>query len=127
MEPEQTVVPTLQIVSGPLIGRLFKVDRDLLIIGRNPDCDLVLEPKSVSRRHAAVVRRGSDYLLKDLGSTRGTFVNGQRLTQPVVIRDGCVIQVGELQLVFKMQEVEIEYNPMMAPSSSVVGVLNLVA
>jgi len=108
MEPEQTIVPTLQIVSGPLIGRLFKVDRDLLIIGRNPDCDLVLEPKSVSRRHAAIVRRGSDYLLKDLGSTRGTFVNGQRLTQPVVIRDGCVIQVGELQLAFKTHGVQIQ-------------------
>src|SRR6516162_5665531 len=108
MEPDQSIVPTLEIVSGPLAGRLFKINRDVLIIGRNPDCDLVLEPKSVSRRHAAIVRRGSDYLLKDLGSTRGTFANGQRLTQPVVIRDGCGIQFGELQLVFKTHGVQIQ-------------------
>ena len=99
MESEQSIVPTLQILSGPLAGRLFKIDRDLMIIGRNPDCDLVLEPKSVSRRHAAIVRARRDYVIKDLGSTRGTFVNGLRLTQPVVLKNGCVIQIGELQLV----------------------------
>ena len=107
MESEQSIVPTLQILSGPHAGRLFKIDRDLMIIGRNPDCDLVLEPKSVSRRHAAIVRRERDHVIKDLGSTRGTYVNGLRLTQPVVLKSGCVIQVGELQLSFKTQVVQI--------------------
>ena len=107
MESEQSIIPTLQILSGPHAGRLFKIDRDLMIIGRNPDCDLVLEPKSVSRRHAAIVRRESDYAIKDLGSTRGTYVNGLRLTQPVVLKSGCVIQIGELQLSFKTQVVQI--------------------
>ncbi len=45
MEPDQSIVPFLQIVSGPLSGRVYKIDRDVVIIGRNPDCDLVLEPK----------------------------------------------------------------------------------
>ena len=107
MESEQSIIPTLQILSGPHAGRLFKIDRDLMIIGRNPDCDLVLEPKSVSRRHAAIVRREHDYVIKDLGSTRGTFVNGLRLSQPVVLKSGCVIQVGELQLMFRTQVVQI--------------------
>ncbi len=107
MESEQSIIPTLQILSGPHAGRLFKIDRDLMIIGRNPDCDLVLEPKSVSRRHAAIVRRERDHVIKDLGSTRGTYVNGLRLTQPVVLKSGCVIQVGELQLSFKTQVVQI--------------------
>lgn len=108
MEPDQSIVPFLQIVSGPLAGRLFKIDRDVMIIGRNPDCDLVLEPKSVSRRHAAIVHRSGDYLLKDIGSTRGTYVNGLRLTQPVVLKNGCIIQVGEIQLTFKAQAVQIQ-------------------
>jgi serine phosphatase RsbU (regulator of sigma subunit) len=108
MEADQSIVPTLQIVTGPLTGRLFKIDRDMLIIGRNPDCDLVLEPKSVSRRHAAIVRREGDYLIKDIGSTRGTFVNGQKLIQPVVLRSGHIIQIGEIQLSFKTQAVLIQ-------------------
>jgi serine phosphatase RsbU (regulator of sigma subunit) len=108
MEPDQSIVPTLEIVSGPLAGRLFKINRDVMIIGRNPDCDLVLEPKSVSRRHAAIVRRNEDYLLKDIGSTRGTYVNGQRLTQPAVLKNGCSIQIGELQLAFRTQAVQIQ-------------------
>jgi serine phosphatase RsbU (regulator of sigma subunit) len=107
MESEQSVVPSLQIVSGPLAGRLFKIDRDLIIIGRNPDCDIVLAPKSVSRRHAAIVRRSVEYVLKDIGSTRGTYINGERLTQPAILSNGCTVQIGELQLVFKSQAVQI--------------------
>ena len=107
MESEQSIIPTLQILSGPRAGRLYKIDRDLMVIGRNTDCDLVLEPKSVSRRHAAIVRRKHDHVIKDLGSTRGTYVNGLRLAQPVVLKSGCVIQLGEVQLTFKTQVVEI--------------------
>ena len=108
MEPDQSIVPFLQIVSGPLAGRVYKVDREVMIIGRNPDCDLVLEPKSVSRRHAAIVHRSGDYVLKDIGSTRGTYVNGLRLTQPVVLKNGSIVQVGEIQLTFKAQAVQIQ-------------------
>jgi serine phosphatase RsbU (regulator of sigma subunit) len=108
MVPEQSIVPTLQILGGPLAGRLFKVDRDLLIIGRNPDCDIMLEPKSVSRRHAAIVRRNQDHLIKDLGSTRGTFVNGQRVTQPTLLQSGHLIQIGEIQMAYTAQAVHIQ-------------------
>jgi serine phosphatase RsbU (regulator of sigma subunit) len=108
MEPEQSIVPTLQILSGPLAGRLFKVDGDLLVIGRNPDCDLVLEPKSVSRRHAAIIRRNREHVIKDLGSTRGTQVNGQRLSDPAVLTNGSVIQIGEVQLIFSTQAIQIQ-------------------
>src|SRR3954447_18800423 len=108
MESEQSIAPTLQILSGPLAGRLFKVDRDLIIIGRNPDCDLVLAPKSVSRRHAQIVRRGAEYVLKDLGSTRGTYLNGEKLSEPKALKNGCTLQIGELQLLYKSQAVQIQ-------------------
>ena len=108
MEPEQSIIPTLQILSGPLAGRLFKVDRDLMVIGRNPECDLVLAPKSVSRRHAAYVRRGAEYMLKDLGSTRGTYLNGEKLSEPTALKNGCTLQIGELQLLYKSQAVQIQ-------------------
>ena len=108
MGPEQTIVPFFQIVAGPLAGRVYKIDREVMIIGRNPDCDLVLEPKSVSRRHAAVVHRNGEYVLKDIGSTRGTYVNGLRLTQPVVLKNGNIVQLGEIHLTFKAQAVQIQ-------------------
>ena len=108
MEPEQSIAPYLQIVSGPLSGRVYKIDREVMVIGRNPDCDLVLDPKSVSRRHAAIVHRSGEYVLKDIGSTRGTYVNGLRLTQPVVLKNGNILQVGEVQLSFTAQAVHIQ-------------------
>src|SRR4051794_21002851 len=101
MEPEQSIIPTLQILSGPLAGRLFKVDRDLMVIGRNPECDLVLAPKSVSGRPAQIARRGAKYMLKDLGSTRGTSLNGKKLPEPMALKNGCTLQIGELQLLYK--------------------------
>ena len=84
----QSIIPTLQIINGPLSGQFFMLDRELTMIGRNLDCDLVLPPKSVSRKHAAIVRARAGYEIKDVGSLRGTHVNGQKITQPVLLQDG---------------------------------------
>jgi serine phosphatase RsbU (regulator of sigma subunit) len=91
-----------------LSGRLITLDREVTIIGRNPDCDVVLQPKSVSRKHAVILRKDGGFLLKDMGSTRGTFVNGQRLTQPVLLQDGQTIQTGEVLLSFSTRVVQIQ-------------------
>jgi serine phosphatase RsbU (regulator of sigma subunit)/pSer/pThr/pTyr-binding forkhead associated (FHA) protein len=107
MGTPQSIVPTLQILSGPLAGRLFTLERDVTIIGRNPECDVVLQPKSVSRRHAAIVRKEGGFLLRDMGSTRGTYVNGQKITNPVMLQDGNTIQIGELLLAFSSRLVQI--------------------
>jgi serine phosphatase RsbU (regulator of sigma subunit) len=107
MPTAQSTVPTLQIVNGPLSGQAFQLDRELTIIGRNPDCDLVLPPKSVSRKHAAILRKTGGFELKDIGSTRGTFVNGRKLTEPLLLEDGQTIQIGELLLTFNSRVVQI--------------------
>jgi sigma-B regulation protein RsbU (phosphoserine phosphatase) len=108
MGTSQNIVPTLQVVNGTDSGRLYQLDREVTVIGRNADCDIVLMPKSVSRKHAAIMRRNGGFVLKDLGSTRGTFVNGQRLTQPSVLEDANTIQVGEIVLTFNSQLVQIQ-------------------
>ena len=75
--------------------------------GRNPDCDIVLAPKSVSRKHASIVMRTGGYELRDLGSTRGTFVDGQKVVQPVFLKDGNTLQIGEVLLTFSSSLVQI--------------------
>jgi serine phosphatase RsbU (regulator of sigma subunit)/pSer/pThr/pTyr-binding forkhead associated (FHA) protein len=107
MATAQSTVPTLQIVNGPLSGQLFHLDRELTIIGRNPDCDLVLPPKSVSRKHASIHRKSGGFELKDIGSTRGTFVNGKKVTEPWLLEDGQTLQIGELLLTFNSRVVQI--------------------
>jgi pSer/pThr/pTyr-binding forkhead associated (FHA) protein len=97
MESEQSIVPTLQILSGPLAGRLFKIDRDLVVIGRNPDCDLVLAPKSVSRRHAQIAHDGQGWVLTDLGSSNGTWVDGGRINGPHRVSSATTIRLGMQQ------------------------------
>jgi phosphoserine phosphatase RsbU/P len=104
----QSIIPTLQIINGPLSGQFFMLDRELTIIGRNLDCDLVLPPKSVSRKHAAIVRRKTGYEIKDVGSLRGTHVNGQKITQPVLLRDGDTIQLGDVLLTFTGKLLQIQ-------------------
>ncbi len=108
MAASQVMVPTLQVMAGPLAGRLYKLDRDVMVIGRSPECDLVLEPKSVSRRHAVILRVGSSYEIKDLESTRGTFVDGRRIKQSAVLRDGETVRIGELLLGFSSRAVKIQ-------------------
>jgi serine phosphatase RsbU (regulator of sigma subunit) len=95
-------------MNGAAPGRLYQLDKEITIFGRNPDCDIVLTPKSVSRKHAVIVRKLAGYELKDLGSTRGTYVDGQKILQPVFLKDGSAIQMGELLLTFNTHLVQIE-------------------
>lgn len=69
-------------------------------IGRLPDCDLHLDDSTVSREHAAVVRRGDQWWVLDLGSTNGTRVNG-RTAGEHALTDGDVIELGDVEVAFR--------------------------
>lgn len=69
-------------------------------IGRLPDCDLHLDDSTVSREHAAVVRRGDRWWVLDLGSTNGTRVNG-RTAGEHALADGDVIELGDVEVSFR--------------------------
>ena len=71
---------------------------DGIKIGRAADCQLVLDDDYVSTRHAQIVRTDDGYMVEDLGSTNGTYVNGQRITQPVRIDRGDIVRVGRSQM-----------------------------
>lgn len=69
----------LQAVRGPTPGERILLDRDEIILGRHPDCHIVLESAAVSRQHARIARESGQYLLQDLGSRNGTLVNGTKI------------------------------------------------
>lgn len=74
-------------------GSRISVGEDPLLIGRAPECDLELADSTVSRRHAEIVRDGDAWFVRDLGSSNGTKVNGQGVTDQM-LRDGDEIRLG---------------------------------
>ena len=81
--------------SGPTPGMTFPLEGDQLIIGRDAVNAVAINDAEVSRKHARLTFQGGKYVLEDLGSTNGTFVNGQRLVSATVLKPGDVVSLGE--------------------------------
>jgi len=91
-------VPTLVIVEpGPAAGQRFAVS-GTLSIGRAAGCEITLDDTFISQVHARVTRGQSGVVIEDLGSTNGTYLNRKKVTAPVVVQTGDVIQVGSTVL-----------------------------
>jgi hypothetical protein len=84
---------------GGRAGESFPLDGDRLSVGRRPDSDIFLDDVTVSRDHAIIVRRGSDFYLDDLGSLNGTYVNRRR-AESHRLADGDELQIGKYKLAF---------------------------
>lgn len=87
-----------KILSGARAGQVETLHKAYLGLGRHPLSDLRFDSErdlDVSARHAAVIRQGNAFLLRDLGSRNGTFVNGERIAADVTLRDGDVIGFGQ--------------------------------
>ena len=79
---------------------LYLQEEDTAQIGREPDNHVSLLSPHISRRHAVIVWRGGGFEIADLGSTNGTQVNGEYVTQPRSLKDGDVIRLYDVELVF---------------------------
>ena len=97
----------LTMRSGPNPGTVYALEGDQISIGRDSTNEIPVNDAEVSRRHARLSFQGGKYVLEDMGSTNGTFVNGQRLTGPRVLKSGEVVSLGE-QIVFVYEAVEID-------------------
>ncbi len=82
--------------AGPLKGQRFVLDRPL-VIGREPSCDIVITDRRVSRFHARVSPSPGGAMLEDLGSKNGTHRNGNRISSPVILKDGDTVQIALAQ------------------------------
>src|SRR5687768_17104093 len=73
----------------------FELDGDRSIVGRHPDCDLVIESALVSRRHFQIIREGAQYYVEDLGSRLGLFLNDEPLKVRQLLEHGDLLRAGD--------------------------------
>jgi len=69
--------------------------RESVVIGRAPDCDVVIQDLKASRRHCQLTRKENGFLLQDLGSRNGTLVNGTKITEPMLLKVNQTFQIGD--------------------------------
>jgi len=97
----------LVIRSGVDVGKEFILDINELIIGREQTADITISDPEISRRHARLFFQNGGYIIEDLGSTNGTFVNGQKISGPYLLRPGEVVNFGEhVSVLFESVQVD---------------------
>ncbi len=90
----------LLVQRGPDAGARFLLDTDVVTVGRHPDSDIFLDDISVSRRHATFTRTPNGFVISDLGSLNGSYVNRDRIDSDVVLSGGDEVQIGKYRLIF---------------------------
>jgi phosphoserine phosphatase RsbU/P len=91
---------SLNIVSGANKGESYSLAVRESLIGRHPECQIILRDSTVSRRHARITRDSTGFWVDDMGSQHGTRVNGELIHGPRQLNDGDEIQLSQVKLVF---------------------------
>lgn len=89
----------LVVRSGEQTGERFALNAPIISIGRHPDSSIFLDDVTVSRRHAEAHQVGGAYVVRDLGSLNGTYVNQERVEERQLLH-GDELQVGKFRMVF---------------------------
>ncbi|NVJ27302.1 FHA domain-containing protein [Myxococcus sp. AM011] len=99
--PAPSRAATLTCLTGLDVGRTHALAESRTKLGRGQEATLRLRDRAVSRSHACVLHDDGGFTLEDLGSPNGVFVNGQRVTEPVPLADGDVVELGRTLLRFQ--------------------------
>ena len=86
--------PFLVMRQGPQPNQVYPIDKEVLTIGSSEENDIVIPDENVSPHHALITRRGEDWVVEDLGSGIGTWVNEKRISKGVILRQGTRINLG---------------------------------
>jgi diguanylate cyclase (GGDEF)-like protein len=100
----------LTVLRGENPGALYTIESNEAVIGRSPDATVMIPDDTLSRRHARIVRIGEGFVIEDLESTNGTFIDGSAVSRLQALEDGCRIFLGsKTVLLFKLHDrVELE-------------------
>ena len=83
----------LIVLAGASVGEMYKITAESTVIGRGQQADIQVIDEGISRRHAEIKHNGEEIVIRDLGSTNGTYCNGDKIGEHV-LTDGDKIQVG---------------------------------
>lgn len=101
--------------AGPFLtdpnGQEHRLPTQTATIGRAVECDVVIASKSVSREHTRLRREGRRWFVDDLGSTNGTYLNGERVIGSLTLLDGDSLKVGDVMFVFHDPDTTTRENP----------------
>jgi pSer/pThr/pTyr-binding forkhead associated (FHA) protein len=95
----------LVVKRGPNAGSRFLLDKDLTTAGRHPESDIFLDDVTVSRRHAEFQRSAEKFLVRDVGSLNGTYLNRERIDE-AALSNGDEVQIGKFRLVYLTSSAE---------------------
>ncbi|MCA9143926.1 MAG: SpoIIE family protein phosphatase [Planctomycetaceae bacterium] len=90
--------------NGPQAGRRYELDRPESVLGRHPECDVVIDVGAVSRYHCKVIGDGSRFAVEDLNSRNGTFVNEQVIEGRKLLEHGNLVRVCDVVFTFHERE-----------------------
>jgi len=97
-------MPSITVVRGPCEGDYYPLGKRTMVIGRDEAAPVQLTDELVSRKHAQIRWEDHDhtYHLLDMKSANGTFVNGRRVADDLLLRDGDLIELGASRLMFSL-------------------------
>jgi pSer/pThr/pTyr-binding forkhead associated (FHA) protein len=104
------------VKSGPNPGMVFELTKEVTLIGRDVTNDIALGDSEVSRQHARLTNTPGGIVLEDLGSTNGSFVNGERLMAPRVLNAGDIVGLGENVTLAFESTIQTGISTVMGPS-----------
>jgi serine phosphatase RsbU (regulator of sigma subunit)/pSer/pThr/pTyr-binding forkhead associated (FHA) protein len=94
---------TKEDISGVI--QKIAIDQNEVVIGRHPDCQIIVEEGAISRRHARIYSQQGQHLIEDLQSRNGTYVNNRLIHQPIRLFDGDLIGICDSRFTFHLDEV----------------------
>ena len=101
MSSQDSGLAELTIVRGPSTGERFILDIPEVTFGRDPNCEVFLNDRTVSRRHAHLSIQGGRAIIEDLGSLNGTWVDAAIVSSSELF-NGSTIQIGTFKMIFNM-------------------------
>jgi hypothetical protein len=94
-EPTGSTATKLVILEGDKTGQMVRLERREITIGRSPDSDLIVDDEYASTHHAKLILINNDWLIQDLNSTNGTYLDGSRVGTPAVVKLNTPVRVGK--------------------------------
>ncbi|MCX7803557.1 MAG: FHA domain-containing protein [Planctomycetota bacterium] len=94
---------TVTIIFGGQEQQTFALEKPSTVVGRDPTCDIQIDNLGISRNHCQFLRRGSAYVVQDMNSSNGTFVNGKRIAEHY-LNDQDEVVIGKYTLKFRNDE-----------------------